>query len=112
MNDALKRLETAIQRLLAHHGCPADAEIKGTVGYLEDGRWKSGSMGKLPIHRPEWDPYDFDKVPHISFSGLEYAIRYFNEHSEPSALEQMNERKKQVHVERQRVFCPRTYRAR
>jgi hypothetical protein len=54
-NELFERLEAALQLFLAFCNNLADFEIKGKIGFMQDGQYQWAQYGKLPIHLPEWN---------------------------------------------------------
>ena len=54
-NELFDRLEAALRLFLASSKNMADFEIKGKIGFMDDGKYKWAQYGKLPIHNPEWN---------------------------------------------------------
>lgn len=73
-NELFVRLEDALQRFLAFCNNVADFEIKGTIGFMQEGQYQWGNYGKLPIHLPEWSYAkleEFKATPTVSIHRLD-----------------------------------------
>jgi hypothetical protein len=71
-NRIFDRLERALQLLLAYCENLADFEIKGRLGFMEEGEYVWAQYGKLPIHT-DWSfarLEEFKGKPTVSIHGL------------------------------------------
>src|SRR5262249_15685761 len=71
-NRILTRLEEALQRFLAFYENLADFEIKGRVGFMQDGKYVWAQYGKLPIHKDRnfAKLEEFKSMPSVSILAL------------------------------------------
>ena len=75
-NYVLGRLWGALKRVISAASADvADLEICGQVGYLkDDGTWKWGKYGKLPIHSLDFNLEAMRKNPEITMTRLEVVV--------------------------------------
>jgi len=72
-NTVFARTQSDLQCYLAYHRCLADFEIKGRLGYVQNGQYKWQQYGKLPIHN-DWTfakLEEFKSKPAVSLRDLE-----------------------------------------
>lgn len=88
-NSVFDLYEQGVKKLLAQNRIVADYETKGTYGYLGDDRYHCGRLGKLPIHRPEWNPTRLDEfllADRVPLARMEAVARHLNDSIPDSVL--------------------------
>jgi hypothetical protein len=98
-NEVFSRLEGALRRFLAFYHNLADFEVKGRLGYLNDGEYLWAQYGKLPVHGRDWDfprLEEFQDKPTIRLTALEALCRRIEEQVAPEVLERHTARKKEL----------------
>lgn len=89
-NHVFQRLEHALQLFLASCENLADFEIKGTCGYLRDGKYVWGKYGKLPIHSSNWNfarVKEFESKSMVSIHWLAALCNIIEDHVAPDVLD-------------------------
>jgi hypothetical protein len=72
-NELFDRLEATLQLFLASSENLADFEIKGKIGFMQNGQYQWAQYGKLPIHHPDWNfakLEEFKATPAVSIQRL------------------------------------------
>jgi hypothetical protein len=74
-NKLFDRLQDDLQLYLAHHKNLADFEIKGKIGFVNEGEYQWAQYGKLPLHCAHWNfprLEEFKAKPTVSLRNVKF----------------------------------------
>lgn len=90
-NTILLQFQNVLGRILRLNGCVCDVEVKGTMGVFRDGVYKAGLLGKLPVHRTDWNHASLDRFRSLDTISITDLLAFVNQFRNLPDLTQENQ---------------------